>query len=173
MNRRRALLSTVGALALVALPSVAMAYDAPGYTTTVSDPTPAIGQAITVTTDGSVASQQMTLTITSDPASISNDAIQVAGTKALAKTANASGDVTWTVTFSAAGTYTLRVTDVSGALLGDEVVTVAAAPGGTGTGGALSDTGFEAMELALGAGALILAGGAAIAVVRRRQTARA
>lgn len=168
MNLRRTLLSTAGALTLVALPSVAMAYDAPGYGTTLTDSTPASGQAFTVTTDGSVAGQQMTLTITSNPASIGNDKIQVAGTKALAKTADGSGNASWNVTLTAAGTYTLRVTDPSGALLGDEVVTVAAAPGSE-----LSETGFNAMELGLGAGALILAGGAAVVVARRRQAVRA
>lgn len=170
MNLRRTLLSTAGALTLVALPSVAMAYDAPGYGTTVTDATPASGQAFTLTTDGpnSVAGQQLTLTITSNPASIGNDRIQVAGTKALPKTATASGDASWTVTLSAAGTYTLRVTDASGALLGDESVTVAAAPGSE-----LSETGFNAVELGLGAGALILAGGAAVVVARRRQAVRA
>src|SRR5665648_907698 len=42
---RRTILSAAAAIALVAMPMAAMAYDAPGYNTTVSDPTPAIGIA--------------------------------------------------------------------------------------------------------------------------------
>ncbi|GEN81293.1 hypothetical protein [Actinotalea fermentans] len=168
MNLRRTLLTSVGTLTLVALPAVAMAYDAPGYDTTVNDSTPAVGQAITINTLGQTPNEQLTLTITSNPATIGNDQIQVAGTKSLAKTANASGDASWSVTLNAAGTYTARVTNAAGALVGDEVLTVAAAPGSS-----LSDTGFDGMELALGAGALILAGGAAVVVARRRQAVRA
>src|SRR5665648_758258 len=102
---RRTILSAAAAVARVAMPMAAMAYDAPGYNTTVSDPTPAIGQAVTVTTTGAAAGESLTLTITSNPTTISNDAIQISGTKALAKTANASGTGTWTVTLAAAGTY--------------------------------------------------------------------
>src|SRR5665648_787398 len=144
---RRTILSAAAAIALVAMPMAAMAYDAPGYNTTVSDPTPDIGQAITVTTTGAAAGETLTLTITSNPATISNDAITIAGTKALAKVANASGTVTCTVTLTAAGTYTLAVTNAAGALVGDEVVTVAAAAAATP---ALSSTGFDAIGLAGG-----------------------
>src|SRR5665648_820844 len=75
---RRTILSAAAAIALVAMPMAAMAYDAPGYNTTVSDPTPAIGQAFTVTTTGATAGETLTLTITSNPATISNDAITIA-----------------------------------------------------------------------------------------------
>jgi hypothetical protein len=165
---RRTLLSISAAIALVAVPAAAMAYDAPGYSSTVSDPTPAVGQAFTVTTTGAPAGANLTLTITSNPASISNDAIEIAGTKALAKTANASGTATWSVTLSAAGTYTLAVTDASGALLGDETVVVAAAGG---VPSALSSTGFDPLGLAAGAVALMAAGGVAVFFARRRQMA--
>ena len=165
---RRTILSAAAAIALVAMPTAAMAYDAPGYNTTVSDPTPAIGQAITVTTTGAVAGETLTCTITSNPATISNDAITIAGTKALAKVANASGTVTCTITLTAAGTYTLAVTNAAGALVGDEVVTVAAA-----ATPALSDTGFDALGLAGGAAALVAAGAFAVFLARRRQLAHA
>src|SRR5665648_1289977 len=91
---RRNLLSAAATVALVAMPMAAMAYDAPGYNTTVSDPTPDIGQAFTVTSTGATAGETLTLTITSNPATISNDAITIAGTKALAKVANVSGTAT-------------------------------------------------------------------------------
>ena len=165
---RRSILSTLGALALVVVPSAAMAYNAEGYTTTVSDPTPASGAPFTVTTTGADAGDELTLTVTSNPTSIPNSAIQVAGTVALAKTANADGVATWTVTLNQAGTYTLTVTDSqSGALLGDEVVTVAAAPAGD----SLSATGFDPLPLGLGAAGLVLVGGTAVLMVRRRRAA--
>ena len=168
---RRSILSTLGALALVVVPSAAMAYNAEGYTTTVSDPTPASGAPFTVTTTGADAGDELTLTVTSNPTSIPNSAIQVAGAQALPKTADGAGTATWTVTLSAAGTYRLAVTNSAGTLVGDSSVTIAAAAGDPGD--SLSATGFNALELGIGAGALILAGGAAVVVARRRQLARA
>jgi len=146
-----------------------MAYEAPGFNTTVSDTTPAIGQAFTLTTTGAVPGETLTCTVTSNPATISNDAITIAGTKALAKVANAAGTVTCTITLTAAGTYTLAVTNAAGALVGDEVVVVAAAAAGP----ALSSTGFDALGLAGGAAALVAAGGFAVFLARRRQLAHA
>jgi len=166
---RRTILSAAAAIALVAMPMAAMAYDAPSYNTTVSDSTPDIGQAITVTTTGATPGETLTCTVTSNPATISNDAITIAGTKALAKVANASGTVTCTVTLTAAGTYTLAVTNAAGALVGDEVVTVAAAAAAP----ALSSTGFDAIGLAGGAAALVAAGAFAVFLARRRQLAHA
>ena len=168
---RRTILSAAAAVALVAMPMAAMAYDAPGYNTTVSDPTPAIGQAITVTTTGATPGETLTCTVTSNPATISNDAITIAGTKALAKVANASGTVTCTITLTAAGTYTLAVTNAAGALVGDEVVVVAAAAAAAAP--ALSSTGFDALGLAGGAAALVAAGAFAVFLARRRQMAHA
>ena len=165
---RRTILSAAAAIALVAMPMAAMAYEAPGFNTTVSDTTPAIGQAFTLTTTGAVPGETLTCTVTSNPATISNDAITIAGTKALAKVANAAGTVTCTVTLTAAGTYTLAVTNAAGALVGDEVVTVAAA-----AAPALSSTGFDAIGLAGGAAALVAAGAFAVFLARRRQLAHA
>ena len=165
---RRNLLTAAATIALVAMPMAAMAYDAPGYNTTVSDPTPDIGQAFTLTTTGATPGETLTCPVTSNPATISNDAITIAGTKALAKVANASGTVTCTVTLTAAGTYTVAVTNAAGALVGDEVVTVAAA-----ATPALSSTGFDAIGLAGGAAALVAAGAFAVFLARRRQLAHA
>ncbi len=169
MNRR-SLLTGLATVALVAVPAAAMAYDAPGFNTTVNDPTITAGQSVTITTTGADAGERLTLTVTSDPASISNDAITIAGTKALAKTASATGAASWTVTLAATGTYRLAVTDAAGALLGDESVTVSGAPAAAG---GLSDTGFDPTGMAVGAGALIVAGAGAVVVARRRQLARA
>lgn len=166
MNRR-SILTALATAALVALPAAAMAYDAPGYGTTVNDPTITAGQAVVVTTTGAQVGQSYTLTVTSDPASISNDAISIAGTKALAKTATAS-TLTWSVTLSAAGTYRLAVTDAAGNLVGDETVTASGTAGATG---ALSDTGFESGGLVGGAAALVVAGTIAVVLARRRQLA--
>ena len=164
---RRTVLTAVAALALAALPSAAMAYDAAGYDTTVADPTPAAGTPTTLSTTGANVGETYTLTVTTDPASISNDAIQIAGTKSLSKTAT-SATLSWTVTLNAAGTYNVVIVDAAGSTVGTEVLTVAAAA----PGAALSDTGFDGMGLAAGAGALLLAGAGAVLIAKRRQTAR-
>lgn len=171
VNRRSALIAA-GAAALAFLPSAAMAYEAPGYNTTASDPTPAVGESFVITTTGTDCDAEYTLTITSDPASIRNDAIQIAGTKAVTKTASCE-QVSWRVTLSAAGTYSASVTNEAGQLVGDEVITVSAAAGGGGAGapGGLAETGFEAAGIALASGALVVAGAGAVVVARRRRTA--
>ena len=168
---RRTTMVAAAALALVLAPSAAMAYQAPGYSTTTSDSTPAINEAVTITSTGFAAGAACTLTITSNPATISNDAIQIAGTKSSSKTATAAG-CTWTVKLGAAGTYTAAVTNAQGQLVGDQVLTVAAAPAATAAPTrALSATGFDGTELAVGAGALVLAGAGAVLVARRRHAA--
>ena len=167
---RRTTMVAAAALALVLAPSAAMAYQAPGYSTTTSDSTPAINEAVTITSKGFAAGAACTLTITSNPATISNDAIQIAGTKSSSKTATAAG-CTWTVKLGAAGTYTAAVTNAQGQLVGDQVLTVAAAPATAAPTRALSATGFDGTELAVGAGALVLAGAGAVLVARRRHAA--
>src|SRR5450759_21681 len=104
---RRSIMITAAAVALILVPSAAMAYQAPGITFTVSDATPTAGAPFTATVSGAGADAPVTLTITSDPASISSAGIEIAGTKTLTKTGNASGVVTFTVTLSAAGTLSL------------------------------------------------------------------
>ena len=179
---RRTVLTASAVLALTLAPAAAQAYDAPGFETTVADPTPATGAPVTVSVRGAGAGAPVTLTVTSEPASLSNDSIQIAGTKSLTKPAGSTGVATFAVTFVAGGTYNAVATDAAGRTLGTEVLTVAApaAPGAAATGGAatggaaagaaLSETGFDATGLAVGAGAMVLAGAGAVVVARRRQT---
>ncbi|WP_188037065.1 LPXTG cell wall anchor domain-containing protein [Actinotalea sp. JY-7885] len=169
MNRRRIALTVLAAATLAVAPTAAMAYDAPSFNTSTTDATPTVGETFTITTNGTTAGEAYTLTITSNPASISNDAITIAGTKSLTKTATGTS-VSFSVTLTAAGTYTAQVFDAAGNLVGDEVLTVTAAGAAAG---ALPATGFDGVELAAGAGALVLAGAGAVLVARRRQTAQA
>jgi hypothetical protein len=173
---RRIFLVAAAAAALILAPTTAMAaYNAPGYTCTVSDPTPAIGAPVTVHMSGADANEAVTLTITSSPASISNDDIQIAGTKALNKTANASGVADFTVTLASAGTYALSMTEASGAVISTQTLTVgsqAAAAAGAAATPKLSFTGFNGMGLAVGGGVLVLAGAGAVLIARRRRSAQ-
>ena len=167
MKIRRTALVAVAAVALALVPSAAFAYGAGDYSNkgTVSDTTPALGQSFTVTVVGP-AGAQVTLTITSNPASIPDSAITIAGTKSLTKTTNSSGTAVFTVTLSQAGTFTLVATDtVSGAVLSSQAVTVA---GAAGAAGSLSSTGSNALPIALGAGALVLVGAGGVVLARRR-----
>lgn len=171
---RRAVLVAAAAVAVILTPSVAMAYNAPGFTSTVSDSTPALGAPVTVVISGADAKAPVNLTITSNPASISNEAIQIAGTKSLTKAANTSGVATFTVTLTAAGTYSLVASKAAGAVMSTQTLTVAgaaAAPLPAATG-ALSFTGFDGMGLAVGGGALVLAGAGVVLVARRRRSAQ-
>ena len=83
---RRNILTVAAAAALVLAPTAAFGYGGTDYTDkgTVSDTTPAIGQSFTVTVKGP-ANASVTLTITSNPASIPDSAITIAGTKSLAR----------------------------------------------------------------------------------------
>ena len=167
MKIRRTALVAVAAVALALVPSAAFAYGAGDYSNrgTVSDTTPAAGQSFTVTVVGP-AGANVTLTITSNPASIPDSAITIAGTKSLTKTTNSSGTAVFTVTLSQAGTFTLVATDTaSGAVLSTQAVTVAGAAGSTGS---LSSTGSNALPIALGAGALVLVGAGGVVMARRR-----
>lgn len=169
---RRKVLIVAAAAALVLAPSAAFGYGAQDYSNlgTVSDSTPAVGQSFTVTVQGP-ANTPVSLTITSNPASIPDSAITIAGTRSLTKTTNAAGTAVFTVTLSQAGTYTLVAADgVSGAVLSTQAVTVAAAGG---TNAALPTTGSDALPLGLGAGALVLAGAGAVVVAKRRRGATA
>ncbi|GEK21492.1 DUF4175 domain-containing protein [Cellulomonas xylanilytica] len=169
MKIRRTALVAVAAVALALVPSAAMAYGAQDYTNrgTVSDTTPAAGESFTVTVVGP-AGADVTLTITSNPASIPDSAITIAGTRALTKTTNSAGTAVFTVTLSQAGTYTLVATDTaSGAVLSTQAVTVAGASAAA-PGGNLSSTGSNALPIALGAGALVLVGAGGVVMARRR-----
>jgi hypothetical protein len=154
---RRIVLAVAAAVALTLVPAAAMAYEAPGFTFSVSDATPATGVPFTAVITGAVPGSVVTLTVTG-----------VAG-QTLTATANASGAATFTVTLNAAGAYTLTATNAAGAVLGTQVVTVAAAAAAAVP--ALSSTGFDGMPLAVGGGVLVLAGAGAVVVAKRRKSA--
>lgn len=171
MNVRRIFAAVAAAATLALVPTAAFAYGAGDYSNsgTVSDTTPAVGTPFTVTVKGP-GNASVTLTITSNPASLPDSVITIAGTKSLAKTTDASGTAVFTVTLSQGGTYTLVVTDTaSGAVLSTQVVTAAGAS--TASAGALASTGSNVLPYALGGGALVLVGAGALVVARRRQAA--
>ena len=153
---RRIVLAVAAAVALILVPSAAMAYQAPGFTFTVSDTTPATGVPFTAVVTGAEPGTVVTLTVT--------------GGQTFTATANASGVATFTLTLSAAGVYTLTATNAAGVVIGTQTVTVAAAAASVVPG--LVDTGFDGMPLAIGGGVLVLAGAGAVLVARRRKSAQ-
>jgi hypothetical protein len=160
---RRAILVAAAAVAVILVPSAAMAYNAPGFSSSVSDATPAVGQSVTVIINGGAANANKVITLT----------ITGANAKTLTTTANASGVATFTFTLSAAGVDTLTATNAAGAVISTQTVTVhavsaAAAPA---TGG-LAFTGFEGTGLAVGGGLLVLTGAGVVLVARRRKSAQ-
>jgi hypothetical protein len=169
---RRTALVSAAAAALVLVPTAAMAYDAPGYSSSVTDATPAAGApiAVAVNGDAAIAGKTVLLTVTSTPASLPNSAIQIAGTATASKVANASGDVQFSVTLSQAGTYS-AVATVDGAAVSTMDLSVAAASKAAPSGKALAETGFDGAGLAAGAGALVVAGAGAVLIAKRRQSA--
>jgi len=161
---RRIIMVAAAAAALILVPSAAMAYEAPGFNFTVSDSTPTVGTPFTATISGADANTVVTLTATCP-----NVAAQT-----LTDTASASGVASFSVTLTAVGTCTLTATNVAGAVLATQTVTVlgvsaAAASPATGT---LSRTGFDVMGFALWGGLFVLVGAGALIVVRRRRPAQ-
>ena len=186
---RRSVLVSAAAAALVLVPTAALAYDAPGYASVVSDPTPAAGAPFTFAVEGGekLAGKTVLLTVTSDPASIPNSAIQIAGTATTSKVAGANGQVAFSVTLSQPGTYD-AVATVDGAAISTQSLggtkAAAAASGAAASGAAasgvathvpghdLAATGFDGAGLAAGAGALVVAGAGAVMIAKRRQSAQ-
>jgi LPXTG-motif cell wall-anchored protein len=169
---RRTLFTAAAAAALVLVPTAAAtAYQAPGFAIATDDPTPAVGEAFTVTVDGTTPGESYTLAVTTS-SSVVTDAVVGDATKVATGTS-----LSWTVRLSDAGSYRLAVTDSSGALVSDLTVTVAAATASRGGGRTaadddgemLSDTGFDGMNLAIAAGGLMVIGAGAVVVARRRQ----
>lgn len=160
-----------GALALA--PTAAFGYGAADYTNTgtASTTTPVVGSSFSITVAGP-GNTPVVLTVTTNPTSLPDSAITIAGTKSLTKTTNASGAAVFTVTLSQVGAYTAVVTDgVSGQVLSTQTFTVA---GAAAAGGQLSATGSNALPIALGAGALVLIGAGGLAYAnKRRQDVRA
>ena len=179
---RRVVLALAFAVSLILAPTVAMAaYNAPGFAATVSDPSPATGQPVTVTLSGVRANEAVTLRVSPDSASVGSGGIRIDGTvtTSLTKTANASGVASFTVTLSAAGSFTLTFTNAAGAVVSTQTLVAHAvggasgvvAGGASGGGGQLSRTGFEGAGLAVGGGLLVVAGAGAMVLARRRKTA--
>jgi hypothetical protein len=158
---RRAFVLAAAAALLILTPSVAMAYEAPGYSSAVSDSTPAAGQCITMTVDGGPANAGKVLTLN----------VTGPSTKTLTATADASGVATFSVCLSVVGDYTLTATNADGAVVADQTITVhavsaAAAPG------QLSFTGSDTLPLAAGGALLVLIGVGAVVYARRRNSSQ-
>ena len=158
---RRAILVAAAAVAVILVPSAAMAYNAPSFPATVSDTTPAVGQSVTVIIYGGVANANQVITLT----------ITGPSTKTLTATSNAAGVARFTFTLSVAGVYTLTATNASGAVISTQNITVHAASAAS-VAPKLSFTGFEGTGLAVGGGLLVLTGAGAVLVARRRKTAQ-
>jgi hypothetical protein len=179
---RRAVLVAAAAAALILAPTAALAYAPAGFGVPRADPTPPAGVPFTVGASGAKANEAVTLTMTADPASI--------GTTSLTRKANARGAVRFAVTLTADGTYVLRSTSASGAVLGTQSVTVsqdgavivagagagtaANAPAGmatakavTGPGRQLAFTGMQGEGLGVGGAVLLLVGTALVLLARR------
>jgi LPXTG-motif cell wall-anchored protein len=166
---RRNILTVAAAAALVLAPSAAFGYGAQDYVNkgTVSDSTPASGQVLAVTVPNAPGAK-VQLTVKSNPESLPDSAITIAGVRTAEKTADAAGNAVFSVTLTQAGTYTIVGTDVAtGTTLYNQAVTVAAAAGARAA--ALPTTGSDALPLGLGAGALVLAGAGAVVVAKRRR----
>jgi LPXTG-motif cell wall-anchored protein len=158
----------------------------------VSETTPEEGEPVEVIVAAGEESPEATLTVTSDPASIPDSAIQIAGTQSSTK-ATTAGAATFNVTLFEEGRYALTGYDANGEVVGETMLVVGdAAPGGGagGTGGdtdagagagsddsdafgstgGLGDTGTAAgTALIGGAGVVLLLGGGALLYSRRRK----
>lgn len=178
-------------LALVALPAAAQAYPAPPVAAAVSDPSPAVGETISVTADGLVGAETATLTVVSTPASIPSSAIAIAGTAALTKDV-VNESVTFAFSASQDGIYTATITTDNGLTVPAQVITVGNPQvGGTGSGsgsgsgsgagagssasnnGGLANTGASVGGLAALAGGLLVVGAGGTYLVKRGSRARA
>jgi opacity protein-like surface antigen len=178
---RRAVLIAAAAVALILAPTAAMAYTAPGYNVTVSDPTPTVGHPITVNVTSGTPQARITLTIA--PTTASTD-------KASTKQLNASGAGNFTVNFKKAGTFTLTLTDSTGHVVSTQIVLVSTQTVALGTqmvtvsnnfagkggaqGTATSGSASSGMGLAIGSVLLllVLAGGGPALVAKRRKSAQ-
>jgi hypothetical protein len=158
---RRAILVAAAAVAVILVPSAAMAYESPSFPATVSDTTPAVGQTVTVIVHGGKANANQVITLT----------IACASTRTLTATSNAAGVAHFTFSPSAAGVCTLTATNASGAVMSTQTITVHAAAAAS-VAPNLSFTGFEGTGIAVGGGLLVLTGAGAVLVARRRKTAQ-
>lgn len=173
---RRAIAGLFAAALLVLAPSAAFAapeYSDDDFDLAVSTTNPAPGETFTVSITAP-SGVDVTLTVSSDD--VSDDAIQIAGTKSLTKT-SVDGQAVFSVTLSEEGTFALVATDAEGNVLETATVVVgdpAAAPttpapgaGGGAAGPTLPETGATATPLIIGGALLLLVGGAALFFARR------
>src|SRR5690606_3296620 len=105
---RRARAGLFAAALLVLAPSAAFAapeYSDDDFDLAVSTTNPAPGETFTVTITAP-SGVDVTLTVSSDDENVSDDDIQIAGTKSLTKT-SVDGQAVFSVTLSEEGTYSL------------------------------------------------------------------
>jgi LPXTG-motif cell wall-anchored protein len=169
MNRRIGATAAAVAALVLAPAAAASAYEASDFDSTVTATSVTAGQAINYAIDGPEVNDEITVTVTSSPASIPDSAIAIAGTASLTKATDANGDAAFAITLSAAGTYTFTAVDAEGDVINTQAVAVAAAGAPSAT---LPVTGSSATPLALGGGALALAGIGTVLFAKRRNQAR-
>lgn len=158
---RRIIMVAAAAAALILVPSVAMAYEAPGFNFTVSDSTPTVGTPFTASISGFAANTVATLTVECPNV----------GVKTLTDTASASGVASFSVTLTSAGTCTLTATTAAGAVVATQTVLgVSANAPVPAAGGSLPRTGFDPTGFLVGGGLLVLAGAGGVLVARRRKS---
>ncbi len=134
------------------------------YTVYVSSSTVTAGMAFAVLTTGPDGSVSLTVECSAVPDGL----VDIAGVSAEAITVDADG-ATSSVTIPTAGTCTIYVTDASGVVSNVITVTVVApSAAGVGGGGLLPVTGASGTAYLVLAGALLLAGAAALVAVHRR-----
>lgn len=177
MRRVAPALALAGVLALA--PTVAMADTYPPDEVEGSTSLPGTVATASESFTVSIPAQEgdeVTLTIRNP--NVPSSAIQIAGEASKTKTAVDNNGVTFTVTLTQPGTFSLLGT-VNGDVVLNEAITVetAATPGGDGTrveaGGAVNVIGSEAIFLGVGAVLLAGIGTAALVSARRKQNTSA
>jgi LPXTG-motif cell wall-anchored protein len=140
-----------------------------GVTVTAGSATITVGGSTTVTATGLGELETVYFGTDGTPGGSVSSIVRAAGTGPVAKPV-VDGSASATFTASAAGTFTIAVSDGE-TVLGTTTVTVAAA--GSGGGGTLPATGSEipAAAIWLGAGAIGIGGIAIAAAVARRRAA--
>ncbi|MEE6295623.1 LPXTG cell wall anchor domain-containing protein [Georgenia wangjunii] len=176
---RRAIGAAVAAAVIVLAPTAAIGYTGADYDAVVSTTNPAPGEAVSVVVTAP-SGTDVTLTVSAD--GVSDDAIQIAGTKALTKTA-VNGEAVFSLTLSEEGVYTAVATDADGNVIetftlvvGDGVPGEGDGDGDDAAGGdsdeaagpALPETGATATPLLIGGAVLLLVGAGIVFFMRRR-----
>ncbi|MEE6289271.1 LPXTG cell wall anchor domain-containing protein [Georgenia sp. MJ173] len=176
---RRALAGMLAAALLVFAPSAAFGYAEDDLNISVSTTNPAPGESFTVAVAAPTGTD-VTLTISAD--GVSDDAIQIAGTKSLTKIA-VDNQAVFTVTLTEEATFQLVATDADGNVLDSTSIVVGdggqAGPGAgddgddSAAGPSLPETGATATPLLIGAVLLLLVGATALVFNRRGKATKA